>query len=74
MATLLTTRLITAPHAVPARWYARRGVKVTEMIHHARTDMKKKQGIPLRDQLIGRTGLIGSVMTPLHPLQTGHWM
>ena len=26
------------------------GVKVTEMIHHARTDMKKKQGIPLRDQ------------------------
>ena len=44
------------------------GVKVTEMIHHARTDMKKKQGIPLRDQLIGRTGLIGSVMTPFAPI------
>ncbi|QPK81941.1 anaerobic glycerol-3-phosphate dehydrogenase subunit C [Schaalia sp. ZJ405] len=44
------------------------GVKVTEMIHHARTDMKKKKGIPFRDQLIGRTGFIGTVMTPVAPI------
>ncbi len=44
------------------------GVKVTEMIHHARTDMKRSQGIPLRDHLIGRTGFIGTVMTPVAPI------
>lgn len=44
------------------------GVKVTEMIHHARTAMKKEKGIPVRDQLIGRTGFIGSVMTPVAPI------
>lgn len=44
------------------------GVKVTEMIHHARTDMKKEKGIPLRDHLIGRTGFIGTVMTPVAPI------
>lgn len=44
------------------------GVKVTEMIHHARTKMKKAKGIPLRDHLIGRTGFIGTVMTPVAPI------
>ena len=44
------------------------GVKVTEMIHHARTDMKKEKGISLRDHLIGRTGFIGTVMTPVAPI------
>ncbi|WP_022867960.1 anaerobic glycerol-3-phosphate dehydrogenase subunit C [Schaalia vaccimaxillae] len=44
------------------------GVKVTEMIHHARTDMKKQKGIPFRDQIIGRTGFIGTAMTPVAPI------
>lgn len=44
------------------------GVKVTEMIHHARTAMKKEKGIPVRDHLIGRTGFIGTVMTPVAPI------
>ncbi|WP_277063985.1 anaerobic glycerol-3-phosphate dehydrogenase subunit C [Schaalia cardiffensis] len=44
------------------------GVKVTEMIHHARTAMKKEKGIPPRDHLIGRTGFIGTVMTPVAPI------
>ena len=41
------------------------GVKVTEIIHHRRTAMKEAHGIPLRDRLIGRTSLIGTMMTPV---------
>lgn len=44
------------------------GVKVTEMIHHARTKMKQEKGIPFRDQIIGRTGFIGTMMTPVAPI------
>ena len=44
------------------------GVKVTEIIHHRRTAMKEAHGIPLRDRLIGRTSLIGTMMTPVAPI------
>ena len=44
------------------------GVKVTEIIHHRRTTMKEAHGIPLRDRLIGRTSLIGTMMTPVAPI------
>ena len=44
------------------------GVKVTEIIHHRRTAMKEAHGIPMRDRLIGRTSLIGTMMTPVAPI------
>lgn len=44
------------------------GVKVAEINHHARTEMKQQQGIPLRDKLISRTTLMGAVMTPFAPI------
>lgn len=44
------------------------GVKVTEIIHHRRTEMKIAMGIPVRDRLIGRTSLIGTMMTPVAPI------
>lgn len=44
------------------------GVKVAELNHHARTEMKRKVGIPLRDKLIARTTLMGMAMTPVAPI------
>ncbi|MCD4557102.1 anaerobic glycerol-3-phosphate dehydrogenase subunit C [Schaalia sp. lx-100] len=48
------------------------GVKVAEINHHARTAMKQRVGIPLRDKLISRTTLMGAAMTPVAPI--ANWL
>jgi glycerol-3-phosphate dehydrogenase subunit C len=44
------------------------GVHVAEINAQARAAMKEQRGIPLRDQLIARSGLEGKLGTPVAPL------
>ncbi len=44
------------------------GVKVAELNSMARAAMKAQHGVPLRDQLISRTTVMGKAMTPVAPI------
>ncbi|WP_052462773.1 anaerobic glycerol-3-phosphate dehydrogenase subunit C [Nigerium massiliense] len=44
------------------------GVNVAELNSLARAKMKQEHGVPVRDQLISRTTLMGTAMTPVAPV------
>ena len=44
------------------------GVKIAELNSMARAAMKAQAGVPLRDQIISRTTIMGLAMTPVAPL------
>lgn len=44
------------------------GVKIAELNSLARAAMKAKKGMPLRDQIISRTTIMGVAMTPVAPI------
>ncbi len=44
------------------------GVRIAEINSRARATLKREHGIPLRDQLLGRPGLMGRAARPVAPL------
>ncbi|HEX6332152.1 MAG TPA: anaerobic glycerol-3-phosphate dehydrogenase subunit C [Actinomycetota bacterium] len=48
------------------------GVKIAEINAHARAAMKARRGVPFRDRLIARSGLLGQLGTPVAPI--ANWL
>src|SRR3954463_7235178 len=44
------------------------GVKVAELNAHARHEMKRERGVPLRDRIVARPTLLGRLGTPTAPI------
>ncbi|MHB1500563.1 MAG: anaerobic glycerol-3-phosphate dehydrogenase subunit C [Candidatus Dormibacteria bacterium] len=44
------------------------GVRIAEINSRARAELKREHGVPLRDQILARPGLMGRVARPLAPI------
>jgi len=44
------------------------GVKIAELNAHARHDMKREGGVPLRDRIVARPAVLGRLGTPVAPI------